>query len=437
MNVNRKILITIIAAGLCLAYSAGTAVGSGRLDLDIDKCVEMAVEVNISVLKAGYDLDMARNNVIYSASSVLPTVGLSSTHSKWEAGERDVGGVIITTEGNRSYAASVRLEELVNVRRVMGVFESVANKRAYEQNLRAVRQSIAFTAKQKYLEVLKARRLLAVGEEAYGLSERRLEKAEALLDVGSAVRSDVLRAQVELSSNELDLISARNDVRLAETDLRHFLSIDDEVELSLEDILETHESGYTLESSLDTAQKWRPDIRVGEESLKAAKAAVWKERGGWLPYVRFAGGYDYTGLSFPDDDVGSLWDDSEWWWSGTIGMNLFDGFATFSQVRSAKASRRSAEEDVVQLRRDAALEIKRSFYNVEEARQRVKVSNETVGVAEEEMRLAEERYRLGGGTMLEQIDAQVALSEARTSRIEALYDYLLSQAELERAMGKD
>ena len=51
--------------------------------------------------------------------------------------------------------------------------------------------------------------------------------------------------------------------------------------------------------------------------------------------------------------------------------------------------------------------------------------------------LAEERFRLGGATMLEQIDSQVALSEARTSYVEALYDYLLSQADLVRAMGKD
>ena len=84
-----------------------------------------------------------------------------------------------------------------------------------------------------------------------------------------------------------------------------------------------------------------------------------------------------------------------------------------------------------------ALEVKRAFYGVEEARQRVKVSEEAVEVAEEELRLAEERYRLGGGTMLEQIDSSVSLSEARTSRIEALYDYLLSLAQLKRAVGKD
>jgi outer membrane protein TolC len=118
-------------------------------------------------------------------------------------------------------------------------------------------------------------------------------------------------------------------------------------------------------------------------------------------------------------------------------VNLFDGLATFSSVRSAKAQLKSAREDLNQARRDAALEVKQAFYRVEEAQQRVKVSKETVSLAEEELRLAEERYRLGGGTMLEQIDAQLSLSRAKTSNIQALHDYLLSQAQLVKAVGKD
>jgi outer membrane protein TolC len=163
---------------------------------------------------------------------------------------------------------------------------------------------------------------------------------------------------------------------------------------------------------------------------------VWRERGGWVPTLSYSWSRSYHAETFPDRAL-DIWDDATWQWGIGVSVNLFDGLSTFSSVRIAKAQLRSVKEDLNQVKRDAALEVKQAFYNVEEARQRVKVSSETVSLAEEELRLAEERYRLGGGTMLEQIDAQVVLSQAKSSNVQALHDYLLSQAALVRAMGKD
>ncbi|MFH1313030.1 MAG: TolC family protein [Candidatus Eisenbacteria bacterium] len=432
MRFGSKSLPVVIATLFVNLTALGAKADEPPLRLDLDRCVEMALEVNVSVLRAGYDLDIAKNSVITSASTILPTVGVSASRSSSPA----VGGVIISPTSKRSYTTSLYFQEQVTVGGVIGVFESLSSKRASDHNLRQVRQDVSYDAKQKYLEVLKTERLMAVRREALDLSQRRLDKAQALVDVGSAVKSDVLRAQVEVSRNELELISATNALRLAETDLRHFLAISDDVDLELEDILETKEVDYPLEYALSEATSKRPDIGIGSEALGAARAAVWRERSGWLPYLSINGDYRWFDTEAPDG-LGDVWDDSNWYWTVYGAVDIFDGLGTFSRVRSAKASRKSAEQGLLQLRRDAALAVKRAFYNLEEAGQRVKVSGETVGLAEEELRLAEERFRLGGATMLEQIDSQVALSEARTSYVEALYDYLLSQAELVRAMGKD
>jgi outer membrane protein TolC len=341
--------------------------------------------------------------VLTATSSLLPSVRVQSTHSKFQTPfTRVIGEKVIETD--QAYSASINVGETVTFGGLMGVLESAAAKGAAAYYLENVRQEVAFIAKQEYLDVLRAQRLLGVAEEAVDLSGRRLEKAEAMVEVGSAVRSDVLRAQVEVSMNELELISARNRLRLAETGLRHLLGLEDGVTLQLEDILETEEIEYVLEDAIAKALSLRPDIRSASESLRSAQRGLWRQR--------------------------------EWSWHLTVGIDLFDGLYTFSRVRRAKALSRSAEEDLAQVKRDAILEIRQAFYNVEEARQRVRVSEQTVSLAEEELRLAEERYRLGGATMLEQIDSQVALSEARTSHIEALYDLMLSQAQMELAVGR-
>ena len=431
----KGIAFVLLLSGLVLVRPAGGVEPGSPLKLDLDKCVQMAVEGNTSVLKAEYGLDLYRNGVISSASNLLPSARWRSSSSRSKsATPRLVDGQFVS--GSKSYSSSFSVDEGLSAASIMGVFESLANRNAAEQDVRAMRQDVSYNAKKTYLEVLKAKRLLSVKEETFSRSKKRLERAQAMLDVGSGVRSDVLRAQVEMSSNELDLITQRNNLRLAETALKSFLRIPDDQAIELDDILEAGEATYELEAALADAMEMRPDIKAGMQTVRAGKSGVWKERGGWIPTLSYGWARDYMGSGFPERAL-DIWDEAGWKWGLGLSVNLFDGFGTFSRVRMAKAQLRSANEDLNQMKRDAALEVKQAFYNVEEARQRVKVSAETVSLAQEELRLAEERYRLGGGTMLEQIDAQVALSEAETSNIQALYDYLLSQAALVKAMGKD
>jgi len=419
---------------LALLMTDSFAASQDTLELDLERCVSLAVDVNSSVVKARYELQRASNSVIASASQLLPVIGIQSTHSRYEETFlRQVGDKVVVTD--KSYTASLGLLESLTFGGVMGVLESKALLDAQHANLKKVRQEIAYLAREKYLGVLKARRLLEVKEEALDLSKRRLEKARALLDVGSGVRSDVLRAQVEVGNNELEVISARNALRLAEADLKHFLKLDPELVLKLEDVLETSDIQYHLAQALAEALERRPDIHSAKATLRATSRSVWRERGGWFPALSFRWSDHYIGNEFPAR-LTSLSDDARWSWDLTASINLFDGFYTFSRVRSAKASREIARQDLEQLMRDAALEVRQAYYGVEEARQRVEVSRKTVELAQEELKLAEERYHLGAGTMLELIDAQVALSEAKVAQVEALYDYVLSQAKLLKAMGK-
>jgi outer membrane protein TolC len=417
----------------CLTY--GSVRAGSTLELDLDRCVEMAVEVNTAVLKANYELDRARNGMWAAGSPIIPNLRLRLNRTTYETEAiRPVGDRLVLSD--KAYTSSISIDEFVDFGTIMALFESSAAKHSTENYVVSVRQEVAYVAKGLYLNVLKAERLLGVREEALEASQRRLEKAQAMVDVGSAVRSDVLKAQVELSSDELELISARNALRLAETDLRYFLGVEDDIDLSLDANIDPGRVDYDLDGAIAAAMDYRPDIMSSEENLKSVKHGVWRERGGWFPWFGIGYSRNYYSAELPEGLTG-VWDEAEWTWYMAAGIDLFDGLRTFTSVRDAKYRRSSAERDLIQLRMDVALEVKRAYYGVEEAEQRVKISEETVQVAEEELRLAEERYRLGGATMLEQIDSSVALSEARKSHIEAMYDYLLSQAQLERAIGKE
>ena len=83
-----------------------------------------------------------------------------------------------------------------------------------------------------------------------------------------------------------------------------------------------------------------------------------------------------------------------------------------------------------------ALEIRRSFLDLERAREARKLAEESVAAAQEDLNLVREKYNLGAATILEVLDAEVSFKEAQTSHVEVLFNYNLAVSQLEKALGR-
>ena len=430
----RRVLVRMVAVA-ALVVSVGVcfpARGSAEvIKLSIDDCVERALEVNVAVLRANFNVDRTDGAGLSAMSGLLPRVRYSVNYRRSPFLGVGEGRVVAPS----SFTTGLYFDQAIfhGGTEIANFLGSRADRRVAAEGLHAVENEIALAARQTFLDVLRAGKLLEVQEEALELSRRQLERAEALVEVGSAVISDVLRAKVEVSRNELDLITARNDLRLAKTSLCHFLAIDGECVIELDEDLGLEDRDYVLDEVLSEAMRLRPEVREARATVESRHYDLWANRGYWFPQFNFYADYTWSG----EDrlDIADTWEESELTWGLTMSWNLFNGFARFGSEKQLKAQLNTSQEDLAQAKRDVALEVKEAYYNVEEAKQRMKVSAETVELAEEEFKLAGERYRLGAATMLEQIDSQVSLSEARTSFIEARYDYVISLARLARAVG--
>ena len=271
----RRILFrmgAVAAVVLSLAVLGPVSGAEKVIELSIDECVDRALEVNVSVLQATYNVERTDAAGINALSGLLPQGSYRMNYRR--SPYAGVVGDRLVPPG--SFSTGLSLSQPIfsggsDIARWRG---AEADKRAAEAGLRAVEGEIALLARQRFLDVLRASKLLEVREEAMELSRRQLERAEALVEVGSAVISDVLRAKVEVSRNELDLISARNDLRLAETSLCHFLAIDGECSVVLDEDLGIEEREYVLEDILARAMESRPEVRQAEEALRSSKYGV-------------------------------------------------------------------------------------------------------------------------------------------------------------------
>ena len=278
--------------------------------------------------------------------------------------------------------------------------------------------------------------LLRVQVEGSELAKKNLERAEALLQVGSATKADVLKARVRYSNTKLSLIQAKNAVALAKEDLSVLLNKQESGTIDVDTVMTIEFSDLDAVTEVQHAMAYRSDLKSLEYNIKSARASVSAARSGWLPSLGASFGYNWNDRKRPDDYLNFFENEYSWSVVGYLSINIFDRFQTSSSVRMAKADTRIAEYNLEKAKLEAAKQIKTLVLTITQARERISVASETVEQANEDVRFAEERYRVGAGTMLETIDAQVALTQARADVIQAKCDFLIATADLAVATGK-
>jgi outer membrane protein len=126
------------------------------------------------------------------------------------------------------------------------------------------------------------------------------------------------------------------------------------------------------------------------------------------------------------------------WTAGAqVSWNLFDSGLTRGKIMESQANYEKARLDVDESRRQIELEVRTAYSNFIEAREVLESQKEVQAEAEEALRLAEARMTAGSGTQLDVLSAQTALTQARTTQAQALHDYSVARARVQRAVGDD
>jgi outer membrane protein len=278
---------------------------------------------------------------------------------------------------------------------------------------------------EAYYRLLQAERLVEVAEQSLKRAQVHLDYAGARFGAGLAARSDILKAKVEQSNSQLTLIRARN-ARLAAAGrlnvqlgrpAHHAIQIRDDLEAQM---FSSPKDSLALRSNteelIDAALQSRPELVKIEQNLKAQQAAVRMARSEYFPTISLNASYDYSGEAPSDLQASS-------YVGVSVSFPLFSGFARPARVAQA-------------LRLQVSLEVWNALLAFKEAAERISNTRIFYDNSLENLRIAEGEYKEGVGSMLDVIDAQTALVTAEESHIEALADFQIARAALERAVGR-
>jgi len=300
--------------------------------------------------------------------------------------------------------------------------------------LELVRQDLVLQVKGAYFTILKAEKIRQVAVQAVQQLESQLKVSRAFYDVGIIPKNDLLQTQVQMAQARQNLTSAEVELAIAKASFNTLLRRDVGMEVRIEDILAYRPMEVPFEECLEKARKSRPELRETELNVKSAGKEVRLARSEYFPSVNLSFNYERVG---DDPGVsGSRFEDEDGWTFMATARYTFWQWGKKRQLVREKETRLVQAEDArVQVEDSVSLEVKDAYLRLREARDKIGVAEVAIEQAEENFRMNQERFKEQVATSTDVLDAQTLLTQARSNYFNALSDYNITWARLDRAMG--
>ena len=304
------------------------------------------------------------------------------------------------------------------------------------ENRDRARQDIVVQVKEAYFNILKAEKLKAVALQAVEQVKSHVDVARAFYEEQMIPQNDLLESEVRYAQVQQNLIQAENAVAIAQAQFNTVLRRGVNEPAALEDILAYQPEKFSLEECQQQAVHKRPEIKEASLRLAQAQKGVAAAKSKYFPTVSVVANYQKMGDSASLH--GSPYEDDETWTVATVcRWDIWEWGKSSYQVSASKSFAAQAEEQKKQTGDVVVLEVKEAFLNVHESEKNIRVAQTAIKQAEENFRLNKELYNEQMATTTDVLDAQTLLTQAQNNYYNALNDYHIAKAKLERAIGKE
>jgi len=218
--------------------------------------------------------------------------------------------------------------------------------------------------------------------------------------------------------------------------LRNIMGVADSVTIVPSDhlVFQDVDEGI-LSAANQTVLESNLNLNIIKHQIELNGASVNAERATFLPTIAAYGSYSYTAIK--DDYRISTNDFYKMSQVGlTFSLNLFQGLQTSSRIEQAQLEKQKTEEQKSSLERNLQMGVRSIIGNLRQARKRVDAQQKTVETAERGYKIVTARFLSNAATQLEVNDGQLALSQAKVNRMQAIYDYLVAASELDSMLGR-
>jgi outer membrane protein len=397
--------------------------------LSLATSVDLALQYQPSLRVAGANVQGSAAALTFARSAYFPSLSVTGSGTRTDGAFVFNPSIPSRIQSYNSYTGALNVQQTVydfgkTDGRVSGAYELLNASSIDYQSSRLI---VISNTQIAYYTVLEAQKVVDVNRETLAQTEVHLKESKAYYTVGTRPQFDVTTAQVNVANANVNLITAVNQLRIAGIQLENSMGVHSDVPYVLSDTLGVPSFTVSLDSVKAIALSVRQDLMSARARMQSSQALVSSASGQRLPTVALSGTWNWSGFDFPLQ--------SRWNAGVTLSVPVFQGFGIDAQVDQAEANLESSQATLAMTIENALLDVEQNYLSLNEALDRIDATGKLVGQANENLKIAEGRYKFGVGSAIEITDAQVTLSNARLSNIQALYDYNTSLVRLKRAMG--
>lgn len=395
--------------------------------LTLEQAVRMSLDADPRVVAAESGIAAAQSSVQLATGAYLPTLNVNSTYGN-SSNER-----LDPTSGNRvseSYTANTvaSYEIFSGGRRLADRRAARAEVASAEAGLRSERYTAILATTEAFYAAAAAEEVLQAARQREQRAQQQLVFAQTRLDVGTATRSDVLRAEIEVGNARIAVIDAETAVRTSRLELGRRVGVDRAVRPAPTPLPSEAPALPEPERLGALAMEQSPAVQAAQAELRSSQAATRASYSTYMPSLRATAGYDWFSFEFPPSE-------RSWSVRLTASLPVFNGFQREATITRARAAQRTADAAA----RDAAVaartEAATAAEEVRAAGQRAAISTRAVDLARADLEVQQERYQLGATTILELQSSQVTLADAEVAAVRARQQLATALARLEAVLG--
>jgi outer membrane protein len=420
---------------------------------DLTKSVNTALKNSTTVSTYQNNITLQTFNVKSSYGDLLPDLSFtgqwSRNHNSSLGGTVYQNGIPITVPDYSSTGDnfSLGLNSSVLLFNGLANYETIDMQKQSLASLRTdlekVRYDITMGVYQNFFDVIKKDKIVETNNNNLQTSIDQLNSIKGFVEAGKKTQSDIYKQDVQVGQNELTLVTSKNDFEKAKVDF--LTTLNDDVTKSividysklyipttLEELRAVIDKNANFESLVQNAIKTRYDyssvqqsIQIDETRLNIAKKNL------YFPSLSAFGNYNFSSNNLTEIDNNKTFS-----FGLTLSYPIFQGFKTDLNRQIAEVNIKQKQEDLVILERQIRTDLKKSLYDLQTAYKQIEILDKNIISAQQDKLLSEENFKIGYGTLLDVQVATTNLNNLLINRINSLYNFVLSQKQIEYLSGQ-
>ncbi len=412
-----KNIFPVFIIGLIL-FGASSLIAAEKIDMTLEQVIELALKENpeLKALEAKIEAGQSR----IKSSATLPDPWLGLEYENIPKGSLRFGQAemkMYTFSQMIPWPGKLSLKSKI----------SQAGVGISEQEYTAKQRKLIAQIKRSYFELYFNYKAIEVNDENSRLLGQTVKVAERKYSLGQASLAEALKAQIELSKINNNLITLENKKQIIEAKLNLLLNRDPDTVLGRPQYTDSNKFNYQLDSLYELAKNNRPELKTAGYQVKQSELKLSLSKREYLPDFMIT----FKQREMMDELKG---------WDGMFNITVPLWFWRNQKymVKEMQAEKEMQQADYQAMENMLFFEVKKMYLETDTAlRQANLYKNSIVPQAEQVLKVSQTAYENGKMSFLDLLDSQRMYLDLKLDHYMRLVDYQMAKAELEEAIGAD